>query len=115
MERIIGACGLVCSECEAYAATQANDAGAIAKVAEQWSRTYNADIKPESVWCDGCLTAGERKCGHCGECGVRACAASRGHANCAVCADYGCEKITSFFEMVPSARGTLDAIRQARG
>jgi hypothetical protein len=32
-------------------------------------------------------------------------------ANCAHCADYGCEKIEGFFGFVPEARATLDGIR----
>ncbi len=114
MNEIIGACGLVCSECMAYKATQANDAEAIAKVAAQWSQQYGGDIKPESVWCDGCMTAGKRKCGHAGECGIRACA--RGHqvANCADCSDYGCEKIAGFHREVAEAKTTLDGIRAGK-
>ena len=42
MEKIIGACGNDCGDCEAYKATQANDAGAIARVAEQWSNYERA-------------------------------------------------------------------------
>jgi len=114
MEKIIGACGNDCGDCEAYKATQANDAGAIARVAEQWSKEYSADIKPEYVWCDACMTDGARKCGHCAECDIRACVVSRSLANCAGCDDYACERITKFFESFPCAKGRLDEVRAAR-
>lgn len=114
MSEIIGACGLVCSECGAYKATQANDAEAIAKVAAQWSQQYGGDIKPESVWCDGCMTPGERKCGHAGECEIRACARDRQVANCAHCSDYGCERIAGFHREVAEAKATLDGIRAGK-
>lgn len=114
MEKIIGACGLDCGDCGAYKATQANDPDAITRVAEEWSKEYNTDIKPEYVWCDGCMTAGARKCGHCGDCDIRACVAGRGLANCAECDDYACERISRFFESVPCAKGRLDGIRAAR-
>jgi hypothetical protein len=112
--RILGACGLLCSECEAYKASQAEDAAAIAKVAVDWSQRYGGDIKPESVWCDGCLTSGARKCGHTKECEIRACSAGRGIANCAPCSDYGCEKIAGLHKMVPEAKTALDAVRSGR-
>lgn len=113
MANVIGACGLVCSNCGAYKATQANDAEAIARIAGEWSKEYGGNIQPESVWCDGCLTAGTRKCGHTGECEIRACAIARGVANCAECPDYACDKIMQFIAGVPEARETLESLRNA--
>lgn len=113
METMLGACGLVCSECEAYKATQANDPDAIAKTAAEWSKMFNTDIKPEYVWCDGCLAASERKCGHCAECDIRACVMGRGLANCGECDDYACARIRAFFKSVPCAKARLDEVRAA--
>ena len=112
MAELLGACGLDCGACPAYVATRANDDEKIAEISRQWSEQYGSDIKPEHVWCDGCMTAGERKCGHCAECEIRACVAGRGLATCAACDDYGCEKIAAFFEAVPDAKKTLDALRE---
>ena len=109
---LIAACGLICSDCEAYKATQAGDAAEIANVAQKWSQQYNADIKPESVWCDGCLTDGSRKCGHCAECEIRTCVVGREIENCASCSDYPCEMASNFFKMVPDAKKTLDSLRK---
>ena len=112
MKKIIAYCGLVCSDCEAYIATQADDQVALERVAAKWREEYNAPgITVESVICDGCLT-GERKCSHCAECQIRACGIERGVINCAHCADYPCEKLTGFFGFVPNARTVLDGIRQ---
>jgi hypothetical protein len=111
MDRILGACGLECSACPAYVATQANDAAKIEEIARRWSAQFGADIRAENVWCDGCLTDGERKCGHCAECEIRSCVMGRGFATCAECGDYPCDKIKGFFEMVPHAKKTLDALR----
>jgi hypothetical protein len=36
---------------------------------------------------------------------------ARNLANCAHCADYGCQKLSSFWSMAPEARTTLDQIR----
>jgi hypothetical protein len=114
MDKIIAYCGLVCSDCDAYVATQADDQAALERVAAKWREEYGAPgITVESVLCDGCLT-GPRKCGHCAECDLRACGVARGVANCAHCADYAsCAKLERFFGFVPSAKATLDEIRLA--
>jgi hypothetical protein len=111
MTEIIGACGLACHECPGYLATQANDAARIAAVAKQWSKEFGEEIKPEYVWCDGCLTAGARKCRHTAECEIRACVVGRGVPHCAACADYGCEKVVRFLKQIPEAKERLDRLR----
>ncbi len=113
-DTIIAYCGLVCSSCPAYTATQANAPIALEQVAAQWREEYHApNITIESVMCDGCLT-GPHKCSHCAECDIRSCGVTHGVANCAHCVDYNtCEKLQGFFVMVPSARSTLEAIRSA--
>ncbi|MEN6356326.1 MAG: DUF3795 domain-containing protein [Armatimonadota bacterium] len=115
MVSIIGACGLNCSECDGYKATQANDPDAIAKVAADWSKLFGNDIKPESIYCDGCMVESDRKCGNCAECSIRSCVASKGLANCAHCDDFGCETLTNFFQMAPCAQEHLNEIRAGLG
>jgi hypothetical protein len=113
MNRIIAVCGLICTDCPAYVATQADDRAALERVAAEWRQAYNApNITVESVICDGCLDGG-RKCGHCAECDIRACGVARGVANCAHCPDYGCEKLQRFFGFVPQVQVTLDEIRRS--
>lgn len=111
MSQIIGACGLKCHECPGYLATQANDAEAAARVAKEWSEAFHADVKPEHVWCDGCMTAGPRKCAHTSECEIRSCVVGRALENCAACPDYGCPTLQAFFGMVPAAKETLEGLR----
>ena len=112
MEKMVAYCGLVCSDCEAYIATQADDREALEGIAARWRKEYNApDITVDAVVCDGCQSESERKCGHCAQCEIRACGVERGLANCAHCADYACDKIEGFFGMAPDARGVLDGIR----
>lgn len=112
MNDMIAYCGLVCTECPAYIATQADDRAALERVAAQWREEFNAaGLTAESVICDGCLGTTGRKFGHCSECEIRACAMGRSVINCAHCDDYGCEIITGFFGFVPEARSRLDDIR----
>ena len=114
MDRLIAACGIVCTECPGYKATQANDGEAAARVAAEWSAAFHVDVMVEHVWCDGCMTSSTRKCHHCSECDVRACVVKLGLANCAECPDYGCPTITTFLQMAPQVRESLAALRAAR-
>ena len=113
MERIIAYCGLVCSDCPAYVATQANERTALERVAAQWREAFNSpDITADSIMCDGCLDMnGGRRSEYCPICAIRACGVGRGLANCGHCADYGCDKLEGFFGQAPRARAVLDEIR----
>ena len=112
MDKMVAYCGLVCTDCEAYMATQANDLAALERMAVRAREEYNVpDATAESVMCDGCLGDDGRKIGYCFECQVRACGVERGVVNCAHCADYACEKLVAFFDHAPGAKATLDGIR----
>jgi hypothetical protein len=112
MQQIIGVCGLDCSACAGYLATQANDEAAKERVAGQWRVEFgNPKIDVAYVTCDGCLAATGRLGGHCAECEPRLCAVERGYPNCAHCPDYGCEKISKLLALIPDAKARLDEIR----
>jgi hypothetical protein len=112
MEQMIACCGLICTDCKAYTATQANDLVALERMAARAREEFNMpDASAETTMCDGCLADSNRLCGYCYQCQVRACALERGLANCAHCGDYGCEPLQAFWQMAPQARTTLDAIR----
>jgi hypothetical protein len=111
MEKAIAFCGLTCSDCPAYLATQDDSDEERRRVAETWSKEYNSDIKPEDISCDGCLPGHTRYFHHCFDCDIRACGIARGVENCAFCDEYACEKLDRFFGLVPAAKTTLDAIR----
>ncbi len=112
MDKIIAYCGLICTECPAYIATQANDQTALERVAAQWRESFDApQITAESITCDGCLQDDGHKCAHCFECQIRACAIERQVANCGHCIDYSCEKLEGFFAFAPEARAQLGGIR----
>ena len=112
MERKIATCGLTCTECPGYIATQNQDVEAIAKVAEMWSAEFDAKLTAEDCWCDGCRSDVGPWMSHCAECGIRACGVERGVETCAECADYACcDKLTEFFGFVPEAKVTLEGLR----
>ena len=114
----IAPCGLVCSRCDAYRATQLNDPAKLELVAADWRKRYHCeDIKAELIACDGCMTEGGRKCYHCEHtCRIRQCALENGIQVCSECPDYPCAALTDFFAMAPEQSGAmkkmLDAIAE---
>jgi hypothetical protein len=81
MYEMISYCGIDCSGCPAYLATQADDMEALARVAEEWSEQFGMEIPPESIICDSCKTGEDaRRSGYCSICGVRTCAVGKGVA-----------------------------------
>jgi hypothetical protein len=113
MEEIVAFCGLTCSACPAYLATQNDDDGERRRVAETWSQQYGSDLKPEDINCDGCLPGHAKYFHYCLACDIRACGVAREVNNCAYCDDYPCKSLERFFELVPAARTRLDSIRSA--
>jgi hypothetical protein len=112
-EKIIAKCGLTCSECPAYIATQKNDDALRAETAKKWSEMFKADIKPSDINCDGCQSESPRLFSYCSVCEIRQCAREKKVATCADCPDYSCEKLDKFLANVPEARKFLEELRKA--
>ncbi|HOS97059.1 MAG TPA: DUF3795 domain-containing protein [Deltaproteobacteria bacterium] len=107
-------CGIDCSACPTYRATQADDDAKRAKVAAFWSRMFGTEIAPSDINCDGCRKDGGRLFGHCRTCAVRLCARDRALASCGRCGEYSCDKLDGLLALLPmeEPRKNLDAIRQ---
>jgi hypothetical protein len=112
MKKMISICGLVCSECGAFLATQNDDAEARKKVAEEWSKAYQIALKPEDIHCQGCLTISGRVFSYTQVCEIRACGYKNKVKNCAYCQEYACEKLRKFFDLAPQAKKNLDEVRK---
>ena len=110
MQEIVAFCGLTCTRCAAYLATQNDNDEERRRVAETRSQQYNSDIKPEDINCDGCLPGHTRYFHHRSACDIRACGVARKVENCACCDDYFCERLEHFYRFVPAARTRLDSI-----
>lgn len=93
MERVVGYCGIVCSDCPILIVTRREDDTARKRVAEMLTRHYGREYKPESINCDGCLSSSTHLWDNCRTCEVRKCARERNVENCASCPDYRCEKL----------------------
>ena len=113
MAEMVAYCGIVCTECPGFIATQQDDNSKRKEVAEQWSKQYNMPVKPEDINCDGCISPG-RHIGYCNICEIRKCGTGKAVENCAYCDEYACEKLTKFHTMAPHAGKKLEKIKKGR-
>jgi len=110
MENLIAYCGLDCAGCPAYIAKKNNDDELRKKTAQEWSKMFNVELKPEEINCDGCAVVGKH-IAYCENlCEMRKCAMAKKVINCAYCEDYACETLTAFLKHVPEAKQRLDEI-----
>lgn len=112
-QKLIAFCGLICTDCPAFIATQKNDDKLRGKVAKSWS-TEKEILKPEDINCDGCLIIGKRLIKFCKICAVRGCGLEKNVENCAYCDEYPCEKLDRLWKHIqaPEAKATLEGIRR---
>jgi hypothetical protein len=111
-KKMIAKCGLVCSECPAYIATQNNDDALRTETAKKWSEMFKSDIKPADINCDGCQSESARLFSYCQTCEIRKCAREKKAATCAACSEYSCAKLDAFLAQVPEARKVLEGLRK---
>ncbi|UCD04430.1 MAG: DUF3795 domain-containing protein [Candidatus Woesearchaeota archaeon] len=103
MDGKIAICGLDCSSCPAFIATQTNDNELRKITAEKWSEEFGHNdppLKPEDVNCRGCLSQRLPLFMHCDICEVRACGIERGIKNCKECEDYKCDAFKKLEEQL---------------
>jgi len=115
MEKVIGYCGIICSYCPVFMATQKNDDAERKRVAEIFTKQYGKEYVPEDINCDGCPNHSTRIFSYCNVCEIRKCGREKHIANCAHCADYQCEKLAKLFAEYSKAKNTLDEVRRELG
>jgi hypothetical protein len=104
-------CGLMCTECPGYLATQKDDDAGRERVAALWSKQHHTTFTPEDINCDGCLSEGGRLLRHCQICEIRKCAKEKTVVNCAYCGEYACETLTRYFALAPIMKENLEKTR----
>lgn len=112
MEKMIGICGITCTDCPAYIATQKNDDDERKKVAELWS-TDEYHLKPEDINCYGCFSDKSKVISFAHDCEVRNCGLEKDLKSCAHCGEYPCEKLEKIIGKVPEAKATLEEMRKS--
>lgn len=105
-------CGLDCTQCEAFIATQNDDSAMRIETAKKWSKLYHADIRPEEINCSGCKSESDLIFRHCRVCEIRKCGQKRKEIHCAACNDYPCSKLEDFFKMAPELRKVLEKLKE---
>ena len=110
MDKIIGVCGITCTDCPAYKATHSDDDAERKRVAEMWSKEFKAEIKPEDINCHGCLSNGEKLIAYCQSCKIRKCCRDKGLDNCATCDEQPCEILLKFHEFSPDAKAQFNSL-----
>jgi hypothetical protein len=110
MKQMIAYCGLVCSSCPTFLATQNDDDIAREKTAALYSEKFGLNFKPNEINCDGCLSAGGKLIGYCQSCEIRKCALAKSVHNCAGCDEQPCEKLIKFHEFSPDAKNSFDTL-----
>ena len=108
---MIAYCGLDCSKCDAYKATQTNDSALKAQVAKRWSKELKVNFTPDGVTCDGCKS--DRLSMWCRDiCKILPCAKEKSVLTCAHCEDYTCDKLDEFLASEPRIKALLEDIRK---
>jgi hypothetical protein len=113
MGKMIGYCGIVCSDCPVLVATRENDDSAKRRIAQVFTAQYKNEYKPSDINCDGCQSDGSKVFSYCNICEIRKCGKEKQIENCAHCDDYPCEKLSKVFSGYPKAKETLDSIRNS--
>jgi hypothetical protein len=106
MEEILGYCGLLCNNCDAYKATVGNDNELREKTADEWRKAFNPDIKAEDINCLGCKS--DVVFGYCKVCEIRACSSEKSLENCGSCSSFSCDKVEGILKHAPDARERLE-------
>lgn len=111
MDKMVAKCGLICTDCPAYKAYHDDDENLRVKTAKYWSKIYNADIKPDDIFCKGCQSKETKSLfSYCKVCEIRKCGIEHDVNNCSECDEYKCDKIKNFFKMAPEAEEVLDSL-----
>ena len=120
MKDMIGCCGLNCSKCAVYIATQTDDDGKKEEIALEWAQKHGGHFTADQMNCDGCQAEGRAPdwvpdmifrlwMGY--NCPLRKCCRDRGIQTCADCGDYGCSQLQEFCKDNPEMRSNLERLR----
>ena len=111
MNEMIGCCGLNCSKCGAYIATQTDDDAKREEVAREWTESHGGHFTADQINCDGCQTHGRAPDWVASMCPIRICCKGKEMQTCAACDNYLCDELQSFVEGVTEMKSNLKRLR----
>ena len=103
MKEMISYCGVECTKCPQYIATQKNDDVLREKAAIRLEKEFGLHFDAKEINCDGCNTCEVRKCG-----------AEKVIKNCTVCEEQPCDKLRRIHEFIPNAKASFDNLLKKR-
>jgi hypothetical protein len=101
---------LICTDCDAYKATQSEGTEALERMAKEASEQFGTEMAVAGAMCDGCRATTGRQIGYRHQCAIRLCAVPKHIETCAHCDEYACEKVDGFVEPGSAHRETLDDV-----
>ncbi len=105
---MIAYCGIDCSKCKSYIATQSGKSEELEIVAKKLQKVYRAQVKPEYVICDGCK-ANKRHSFYCtNTCKMRKGCIDKNSNSCIECSDFPCRELEFELTNNPEARENLE-------
>ncbi len=110
MGESIAYCGICCSACPVYLASQADNVDMKKKVLDTWSKQYNMQLSIEEISCSGCKSKGCRLFPHCERCKIRECAREKSLNYCSDCISYPCLNLEELFLQAPDAKSNLELL-----
>ncbi len=113
VKRIVGFCGIICSECPVFIATRKNNDRERERIALMFSKQYEKRYGKEDIRCAGCTTGSSLVFNYCETCEIRKCGKERKLRNCAFCPDYPCPRLSELFSKCGKARTVLDDIARS--
>lgn len=111
MNKVMSACGVICSDCAAYCAASKGLAYQ-KEAAEAWTRIYGFQVEPEQMSCGGCLSSDDQVFHSSARCTARRCCLTKGLNSCAECPETSCELLAraqSNWDAVPGIGSRLSA------
>ncbi len=113
MSEMTAFCGVRCGNCLTYIATKNDDDAKRKEIADNWSKKFNGDFKPEQINCAGCKSDSGPLFFYCSMCEIKTCGQKKGVETCAHCDEYGCETLERFLGLSPENRQMLEALRKS--
>lgn len=109
---IISCCGIMCSECPVYIATQKNDDSMKKYLAAHYSSPEQT-FYPKDISCHGCHTvsADHNKFGK--NCQIRKCCKVNHKRICAECKNFPCDKTEKYIPQGTEHRFRLEEMHEA--